>query len=91
MIRDTDFGLLISYFHYTRVVEPRNVVITGMTRNGTFLVENGEVTVPVKNLRFTDSYVRALNHVSNCSQGVGGLVVPALRLESLRFTSTTDF
>ncbi len=98
MIRDTDLGLLITSFHYTRVVEPRDVIITGMTRNGTFLVRNGAIVGPVKNLRFTDSYVRALNGITHlgsasvlCGEGVGGVRVPAIRLESLRFTGTTDF
>ncbi len=98
MIEDTDLGLLITTLHYTRVVEPRDVVITGMTRNGTFLVRNGEIVGPVKNLRFTDSYVRALNQVTHvgsqsllCGEGVGGIRVPALRLDSLRFTGTTEF
>ncbi len=98
MIRDTDLGLLITNFHYTRVVEPRDVIITGMTRNGTFLVRNGAIVGPVKNLRFTDSYVRALNGLTHlgsesmlCGEGVGSIRVPAIRLESLRFTGTTDF
>ncbi len=98
MIEDTELGLLITTLHYTRVVEPRNVVITGMTRNGTFLVRNGSIVGPVKNLRFTDSYVRALNDVTHvgseslrCGEGVGSVRVPALRLGGLRFTGTTDF
>lgn len=98
MIEATDLGLLVTSFHYTRTVEPREVMITGMTRNGTFLVRNGKVVGPVKNLRFTDSYVRALNGVTHvgsesltCGENVGGVRVPALRLESLRFTGTTEF
>jgi len=102
MVRATEMGLLVRGLHYTRVVEPRAVVITGMTRNGLFLIKGGEIAGPVKNLRFTDSYVRVLNGVSHVGRdaqtcadatgdGLGAIRVPHLRVESLRFTGTTDF
>ena len=47
-------------FHYTNAVNPRQVKITGMTKDGLFLVEDGEIVAPVKNLRFTQSYLDAL-------------------------------
>ncbi len=61
MIKSTKRGLWVTRFHYTRPVHPLKVVITGMTRDGTFLIENGEIAYPVKNLRFTQSYLEALN------------------------------
>jgi predicted Zn-dependent protease len=56
-------GILITRFWYTRVVHPLNVIMTGLTRDGTFLVEHGQVTLPVKNLRFTTSYVDILKNI----------------------------
>jgi len=63
LVRPVKRGLLVTRFWYTRTVHPLAVEVTGMTRDGTFLIENGEVTRPVRNLRFTQSYVDALNHV----------------------------
>ncbi len=100
MIGSTERGIYITRFHYTRPVEPKQVVITGMTRDGTFLVENGEIAYPVKNLRFTQSYLEALNHVERIGAqprllaGMGGLgraSVPALKLAKFRFTGATEF
>ncbi|MEJ2211022.1 MAG: TldD/PmbA family protein, partial [Anaerolineae bacterium] len=79
MLRSTERGIYVTRFHYTRPVEPKQVVITGMTRDGTFLIENGELAYPVKNLRFTQSYLEALNHVGligaepRMLPGLGGL------------------
>ena len=63
MIASTQRGLYITRFHYTRLVHNRNCVMTGMTRDGTFLIENGQLSHPVKDLRFTQSYVEALAEV----------------------------
>jgi predicted Zn-dependent protease len=57
---DVRRGLLVSDFWYTRVLDPRTIVVTGLTRNGVWLVENGEITRAVSNLRFTQSYPDAL-------------------------------
>ena len=92
-------GLLVSQFHYTNMIEPRELTLTGVTRNGTFLIEDGRITHPVKNLRFTHSLVEALRHVTgigNRPEVAGALfdgevVAPALRIEGFRFTSTTGF
>ena len=53
-------GILVSDFWYTRVLDPRTLVLTGLTRNGVWLIEDGEVTRPVRNFRFTQSYAQAL-------------------------------
>ncbi len=63
MLDQTDGALLITRFWYTRLVKARDCVMTGMTRDGVFWVEHGEVKYPVKNLRFTQSYVQALADV----------------------------
>src|ERR1044072_8729400 len=60
MIRSTKLGLYITRFWYTRTVHPRDAVVTGMTRDGTFVVRNGEIAHAVKSMRFTQSYVDAL-------------------------------
>jgi PmbA protein len=82
-------------------VEPTKVVITGMTRDGTFLIENGEIAYPVKNLRFTQSYLEALNEVAMIGKEprllAGGALdisrnsVPALKLDKFAFTGATEF
>ena len=92
-------GLLITQFHYTNLIDPTSVRVTGMTRNGTFRVEGGEVRGPVKNLRFTENVLDALSEVLAASSEntlvdafFGGVVsVPALVLPRFCFTSTTDF
>jgi PmbA protein len=97
LIGGLDRGLLVTRFHYTNPVHPKLAIITGMTRDGTFLVEGGRIVGPVRNLRFTQSYLDALG----CTVGVarerktlkgflGGVVVPALRLEGWTFTGTTE-
>jgi PmbA protein len=100
MIRSTERGLYVTRFHYTRPVEPKQVIVTGMTRDGTFLIEKGEITYPVKNLRFTQGYLEALNHVERIGReprllsAMGGLAcqrVPALQLSRFRFTGATEF
>jgi len=63
MIRSTKKGLYINRFWYTRTVHPRDCVITGMTRDGVWMIEEGELSYPVKDLRFTQSYIEALANV----------------------------
>ena len=64
LIGGLDRGLLVTRFHYTNPVHPKLAIITGMTRDGTFLIEGGKVVAPVRNLRFTQSYLDALAGVS---------------------------
>ncbi len=98
LIRSTRRGLYINRFWYTRLVHPRDCVITGMTRDGVFMIEDGELVYPVKNLRFTQSYVQALNDVdaigSETSLMVGPYIrtatrVPALKISRFNFTGVT--
>ena len=101
LIAGLDKGLLVTRFHYTRPVHPAQVVVTGMTRDGTFWVEKGEIAYPVKNLRFTQSYLQALNQVEAIGRETRlhrGFVsdfgvdrVPALRLSGFHFTGATEF
>ncbi|MFP5317764.1 MAG: TldD/PmbA family protein [Acidimicrobiia bacterium] len=61
LIGSVERGLLVTDFWYTRILDPKTTVVTGLTRNGTFLIENGRITAAVRNLRFTQSYVEALS------------------------------
>jgi PmbA protein len=97
LIGGIDRGLLVTRFHYTNPVHPKLAIVTGMTRDGTFLVEGGRVVGPVKNLRYTQSYLEALAGVEavgserRCLRGLlGGAVVPALRIASWTFTGGTE-
>ena len=60
LVAGVERGILVSDFWYTRVLDPRSVAMTGLTRNGVWLIENGEITAPVKNFRFTQAYADAL-------------------------------
>ncbi|HEX9716386.1 MAG TPA: TldD/PmbA family protein, partial [Actinomycetota bacterium] len=98
MIASTERGLLVTRFHYSNVVHPVESVITGMTRDGTFLIEGGEVAHPVKNLRFTQSILGALQSVSMIGRGsqlaseffFSASRVPALKVDSFQFTGRSD-
>jgi predicted Zn-dependent protease len=88
-------GIWITRFWYVRMVQPKASVITGMTREGTFLIENGKLTRPVKDLRFTESILRALQGTEALSQTTklqaseyfGASRVPAVHLKAFTFTS----
>jgi predicted Zn-dependent protease len=98
MVRSTAKGLYITRFWYTRLVHPRDCVVTGMTRDGVFSINQGELAAPVKNLRFTQSYLQALDQVEEIGQDTrllvssyGGLAtrVPALKIGGFNFTGVT--
>lgn len=90
-------GLWVTRFNYVNVVKSDRAVLTGLTKDGTFLIEHGEVTRPVKNLRFTESVLdawsglRALGAERRLMEGWGGAVLaPAMRLDRFRFTGVSD-
>jgi len=92
MIASTARGVLVSRFHYTNPVDPRKTVITGMTRFGTFLIEDGKVTKAVKSMRFTDSILDGLSRVEAVGKElrrVEDTLAPAVKLSSWRFTGVT--
>ena len=96
LVGGMDRGLLVTRFHYTNPVHQKKVIITGMTRDGTFLVEGGRIVGPVRNLRFTESYLDVLAGVAavgrdrRCVRGfLGASVVPAVRVSSFEFTGVT--
>jgi predicted Zn-dependent protease len=94
-------GLLVSDFWYTRVLDPRSLVVTGLTRNGVWLIEDGVITRPVQNLRFTQSYAQALGPDAVLAVGAQATMIPigwmqmayrapALRLASWKFTGNAS-
>jgi predicted Zn-dependent protease len=98
MIASTKKGLYINRFWYTRLVHPRDCVITGMTRDGVFMVEDGAVSYPVKNLRYTMPYTTVLANVEAVGKashlllgefGGLGVRVPALKINGFNFTGST--
>jgi len=97
LIAGLERGLLVTRFHYTNPVHPKLAIVTGMTRDGTFLVEEGRIVGPVRNLRYTQSYLEALAGVTAVGRErrtlrgfLGSAVVPALRIESWTFTGATE-
>jgi PmbA protein len=98
MIRATGRGLLVTRFHYSNVVHPRDAVITGMTRDGTWLIEDGEIRHPVKNFRFTQSIIEALRDVEMVGRDTelatefffSSSRVPSLKISSFQFTGRSD-
>jgi predicted Zn-dependent protease len=98
MIRSTPRGLYITRFWYTCLVHPRDCVVTGMTRDGVFMIENGELVYQVKDLRFTQSYVQALADVVAVGRETrqifteyGGMAenMPSVKISRFNFTGST--
>ncbi|HEV2288412.1 MAG TPA: TldD/PmbA family protein [Candidatus Acidoferrales bacterium] len=98
MVRSTERGLLITRLWYIREVDPYQKVLTGMTRDGTFLVENGRVTGAVRNFRFNQSIIEMLSNVEMLGPSVRAsgeesfdMVVPAMKVRDFHFTEVTKF
>jgi PmbA protein len=98
MIRSTERGVLVTRFWYIREVEPYEKVLTGMTRDGTFLVENGRVTGGIRNFRFNQSIIEALAKVETLGPAVRAtgeesfeMVVPPMKIRDFHFSEVTKF
>ena len=97
LIKSTKKGLIVSRFHYMNIVDPRQSVLTALTRDGLFLIEDGEIKGAVKNMRFTESMLHAFNNVIGISTertkvpgAMGFSYVPTLKIEDFHFTSKTE-
>jgi PmbA protein len=98
MIASVDRGVLVTRFHYTNVVHPVESTITGMTRDGTYLIGRGEIAHPVKNFRFTQSIVEALKGTEMIGRDTelasefffSASRVPALKVSSFNFSGRSD-
>jgi predicted Zn-dependent protease len=98
MIRSTERGLLITRLWYIREVDPYKKVLTGMTRDGTFLVEKGRLTGAVRNFRFNQSIIDMLANVEMMGPAVRAsgeesfdMVVPAMKIRGFHFSEVTKF
>ncbi|MEO5904831.1 MAG: TldD/PmbA family protein [Gemmatimonadaceae bacterium] len=98
MIKSTERGVLVTRLWYLRPVDPRTILFTGLTRDGTFLVENGKITKSIKNFRFNESPLFLLNNLQSLGPAVrlagteqgGPIVVPAIKAKDFNFTSLSD-
>jgi PmbA protein len=98
MIASTERGILVTRLWYIREVEPFEKVLTGMTRDGTFLVENGRLQGGVRNFRFNESLIHMLSNVEamsvpvrSCGEESFDMVAPAMKVKEFNFTEVTKF
>ena len=98
MIKSTEKGILVSRLWYIRMVDPQTLLLTGLTRDGTFYIENGEIKFPVKNFRFNESPVIMLNNVETLGkpersisvESYRSYLVPPMKVRDFTFTSLSD-
>ena len=93
LVAGTQRGILVTRFWYIRFLDQRTVMVTGLTRDGTFLIENGKITRPLKNFRWNESPLFMLNKIEELGRAErveAGRVVPSLRVRDWNFTSLSD-
>ena len=101
LIAAVDRGIYVATFNYCRILDPKTQVVTGLTRNGTFMIENGKITGALTGLRFTQSFVAALGdgnllglgddtRYADSEFGAGFVRAPSMRLASWHFTGGTE-
>ena len=99
MLKDVERGIWVTRFHYVNIVHAKRGILTGMTKDGTFLIEDGEITRPIRNLRFTQSIPEAFSRISEIGSDTrlvaaeyGGIYarVPALKIDGFTFTGATS-
>lgn len=92
MIKGTRKGILVTRFWYIRSVDPQTLLYTGLTRDGTFYIENGQIKFPVKNFRFNESPIIMLNNLESLGQQVrvNGNLIPYMKIRDFTFTSLSD-
>lgn len=92
LIKDTKRGVLVTRLWYIRSVDPQTLLYTGLTRDGTFYIENGKIKHPVKNFRFNESPIIMLNNLEELGQQVriNGSLIPYMKIRDFTFTSLSD-
>jgi predicted Zn-dependent protease len=93
MIKETRRGIYVSRFHYVRTVNQPRMILTGLTRDGTFLIENGEITKPIRNFRFTDSFLdvyKGTQMIGKDQERQTQATVPPVKVSKLRFTGVCE-
>ena len=98
MIASTERGILVTRLWYIREVDPYEKILTGMTRDGTFFIENGKIQSGVRNFRFNESLIHMLSNVEEMGTPVRAsgeesfdMVVPAMKVRDFNFTEVTKF
>ncbi len=92
LIKGTKRGILVTRLWYIRSVDPQTLLYTGLTRDGTFYIENGQIRYPVKNFRFNESPIIMLNNLEELGQQVriGSSLIPYMKIRDFTFTSLSD-
>jgi predicted Zn-dependent protease len=92
LIKSTNRGILITRLWYIRTVDPQTLLYTGLTRDGTFYIENGKIKYPIKNMRFNESPIIMLNNLEALGQQqrVDGNLIPVMKIRDFTFTSLSD-
>lgn len=92
LIKSTEKGILVTRLWYIRAVDPQTLLYTGLTRDGTFYIENGQIKFPVKNFRFNESPVIMLNNLEamGIPSRVSGNLIPPLKIRDFTFSSLSD-
>jgi predicted Zn-dependent protease len=98
MIRSTQRGILVTRLWYLREVDPRTILYTGLTRDGTYLIEEGRISRSIRNLRFNESPLFMLNNIDMIgaaerlagTEAGGAVVMPALKVRDFNFTSLSE-
>jgi len=98
MIRSTPRGILVTRLWYLREVDPRTILYTGLTRDGTYLIEEGRISRPIRNLRFNESPLFMLNNLEQLgaaerlagTEAGGAVVMPAIKVRDFNFTSLSE-
>ena len=93
LIAGCERGVLCTHFFYTNVLDPRSMMLTGITRDGTFLIEKGKIVRPVKNFRFNQSIVQMLNSIDEIGKAdasESGSPAPPMRVKDFNFASASD-
>jgi predicted Zn-dependent protease len=92
LVKSTKKGILVTRLWYIRGVDPQTLLYTGLTRDGTFYIENGKIKYPVKNFRFNESPIIMLNNLETLGKQVriDGNLIPYMKIRDFTFTSLSD-
>ncbi|WNB16945.1 TldD/PmbA family protein [Marivirga arenosa] len=92
LIKSTKRGILVTRLWYIRTVDPQTLLYTGLTRDGTFYIENGKIKHPIKNMRFNESPIIMLNNLEELGQQqrINGSLIPVMKIRDFTFTSLSD-
>jgi predicted Zn-dependent protease len=98
LIKGTEKGILVTRLWYIRTVDPQTLLLTGLTRDGTFYIENGQIKFPIKNLRFNESPIIMLNNIDELGipercvsdESTNHYILPPMRIRDFTFTSLSD-